>query len=54
VPFHIIEVQVPIAIADQFEHLTLDLKPALSISRDMLSLLNQHATIREITPIPTR
>lgn len=54
VPFHIIEVQVPTAIADQFEKLTLDLKPALSISRDMLLLFNQHATVREITPIPTR
>jgi len=54
VPFHIIEVQVPTAIADQFEKLTLDLKSALSISRDMLPLFNQHATVREITPIPTR
>ena len=54
VPFHIIEVQVPTSIADQFEKLTLDFKSAVNVSRDMLSLLNEHATVREITPIPTR
>jgi hypothetical protein len=54
VPFHIIEVQVPTSIADQFETLTLDFKPAVSVARDLLSLLNQHATVREITPIPMR
>lgn len=54
VPFHIIEVQVPTSVADQFEKLTLDFKPAVNVSRDVLPLLNQHATVREIMPIPTR
>ena len=54
VPFHIIEVQVPTSIANQFEKLTLDFKPAVNVSRDVLPLLNEHATVREITPIPTR
>ena len=54
VPFHIIEVQMPTSIAEQFEKLTLDFKPAVNVPRDMLPLLNQHATVREITPIPTR
>ena len=54
VPFHLIEVLVPTSIADQFEKLTLDFKPAVNVSRDMLPLLNQHATVREITSIPTR
>lgn len=54
VPFHIIAVQVPTAIADQFEKLTLDFKSAVNVSRDMLPLLNEHATVLEITPIPTR
>lgn len=54
VPFHIIAVQIPTWIAEQFEKLTLDFKPAVNVSRDMLSLLNEHATVREITPIPMR
>lgn len=54
VPFHIVEVRVPTAIADQFEKLTLDFKSAVNVSRDMLPLLNAHATVLEITPIPTR
>ena len=54
VPFHIIEVQVPTQIADRFEQLTLDFKPAVNVSRELLSLLNHYATVREITPIPTR
>jgi hypothetical protein len=54
VPFHIIAVQMPTAIAAQFEKLTLDFKPTVNVPRDMLPLLKQHATVREITPIPTR
>ena len=54
VPFHVIEVQMPTSIAEQFEKLTLDFKPAVNVSRAMLPLLNQHATVREIIPIPTR
>jgi hypothetical protein len=54
IPFHIIEVQVPISIADQFEQLTLDFKSAVSVSRDWLPLLNEHATVRELTSIPMR
>jgi hypothetical protein len=34
--------------------LTLDFKLTVNVPRDMLPLLNQHATVREITPIPTR
>jgi len=54
VPFHIIEVHMPTAIAEQFEKVTLDFKPAVNVPRDMLPVLNQHATVREITLIPTR
>jgi hypothetical protein len=54
VPFHLIEVQVPASVAGQFEKLTLDFKPAVSVSRDLLLLLNRHATVREIVSIPTR
>ena len=54
VPFHVIEVQMPTSIAEQFEKLTLDFKSAVNVSRDMLPLLNEHATVLEITPIPTR
>ena len=54
VPFHLIEVQMPTSIAEQCEKLTLDFKPAVNVPRDMLPLLNQHATVREIMPIPTR
>lgn len=54
VPFHLIEVRVPTVIAEQFEWLTLDFKPAVNVSRGLLSLLNHHAMIREITPIPMK
>jgi hypothetical protein len=54
VPFHLIEVQVPAAVVDQFEQLTLDFKLAVSVSREELSLLNRHATVREIISIPMR
>ena len=45
---------MPTSIAEQFEKLTLDFKLAVNVPRDMLPLLNQHTTVREITPIPTR
>lgn len=54
VPFHLIAVQMPTSIAEQFEKLTLDFKPAVNVPRELLPLLNQQATVREITPIPTR
>lgn len=54
VPFHIVEVQILTSIAEQFEKLMLDFKPAVNVPRDMLPLLNQHAIVQEITPIPTR
>ena len=54
IPFHISEVQMPTSVAEQFEKLTLDFKPAVNVPRDMLPLLNQHTAVREITPIPTR
>ena len=45
---------MPTSIAEQFEKLTLDFKLAVNVPRDMLPLLKQHTTVREITPIPTR
>ena len=54
VPFHLIEVCLPTAIAEQFEWLTLDFKLAVNDSRDLLPLLNHHAIVREITPMPMR
>jgi hypothetical protein len=54
VPFHLIEVRVPTVIAEQFEWLTLDFKLAVNVSRDLLMLLNRHAIVREITPMPMR
>jgi hypothetical protein len=54
VPFHLIEVRVPAAIVDQFERVMLDFKPAVHVARELLTLLNRHAMVREITPIPLR
>lgn len=54
VPFHIIEVQVSTPIAEQFEWLTLDFKSAVSVPKELLPLLNRHAVVREIMPIPIR
>ncbi len=54
VPFHLIEARMPTAIAEQFEPLLLDFKPAVNVPRELLPLLNQHVTVRELTPIPTR
>ncbi|ETW93545.1 hypothetical protein [Candidatus Entotheonella palauensis] len=54
VPFHVIEMRVPTTIAEQFEWLTLDFKPAVSVSGELLPLLNRHAMVREITPISMR
>lgn len=54
VPFHLIGVRVPTAIAEQFEWLTLDSKLAVNVSRNLLPLLNRHAIVCEITPMPMR
>ena len=54
VPFYLIAVRVPTAIAEQFEWLTLDFKLAVNVSRDLFPLLNRHAIVREIMAMPMR
>ena len=54
VPFHLIEAHIPLTIVEQCEPLLLDFKPAVNVPRELLPVLNQHATVREFTPIPTR
>lgn len=47
-PFHVIEVHVPRFVTDQFERLLLDAKLSVNVSRELLQLLNRHATITDI------
>lgn len=51
-PFYIVETSVSNSLIHQFESQTLDFMPAVYVPEDMLSLVNQHAVIRELLAIP--
>ena len=50
--FYLLEIEVPKSVADQFEHLQLDFKPAVNVPEELFPLLNRNATIREVPRIP--
>lgn len=51
-PFYIVEASVPSSLVHQFESQTLDFMPAVYVPEELLPLVNQQATIREMLAIP--
>jgi hypothetical protein len=51
-PFYIVEASIPSSLVRQFESQTVDFMPAVYVPEEMLSLVNQHVTVREILAIP--